>query len=137
MQIPDINSMTLREKLGQLLVVRMSDLLMDADSSYTKWRAPEEAAEIMEKNQFGGIWLHGNIDVNQINDVWSQKIDFDPDTLKDWYENVRKNVKIPVIAAADAIGKASANGRSPDFIGFFAAFPPPGPDRPGPDRQVL
>lgn len=112
MQIPDINSMTIREKLGQLLVVRMSDLLMDADSSYTKWRAPEEAAEIMEKNQFGGIWLHGNVDVNQINDVWNQKVDFDPDTLRQWYENVRKNVKIPVIAAADAIGKASANGRS-------------------------
>lgn len=112
MQIPDINKMTLREKLGQLLVVRMSDLLMDADSSYTKMRAPEEAAELMEKNQFGGIWLHGNVDVNQINDIYNKEVDFDPDTLKEWYENVRKNVKIPVIAAADAYGKTSAKGRS-------------------------
>lgn len=108
MNIPDINKMTLREKLAQLLIVRMSDLLMDADSSYTKMRAPQEAAEIMEKNQFGGIWFHGNVDVNQINDVWNKNIKFSAKELKEWYADIRKNVKIPVIAAADAIGPEAA-----------------------------
>ena len=108
MNIPDIKKMTLREKLAQLLIVRMSDLLMDADSSYTKMRAPHEAAEIMEKNQFGGIWFHGNVDVNQINDVWNKNVKFSAQELKDWYADIRKNVKIPVIAAADAIGPEAA-----------------------------
>ena len=112
MQMPEIKSMTLREKLGQLLIVRMSDLLMDADSSYTKLRAPEEAAQIMEKNQFGGIWLHGALEVNHINQIYRENIHFTPDSLKTWYEEVRKNVKIPVIAAADAFGPETAEGYS-------------------------
>lgn len=115
MNIPDINQMTLREKLGQLLIVRMSDLLMDAASSYTKMRAPEEAAEIMEKNQFGGIWYHANVDVNQINDVWNNTINFTAKELKNWYKEIRENVKIPVIAAADAIGK--------EAIGEYSVYP--------------
>lgn len=112
MQIPDINSMTLREKLGQLLIVRMSDLLQDADSSYTKMRAPEEAAQLMEQNQFGGIWLHGNTEVNQINDVYEKNVSFDSESLKKWYQEVRKNVKIPVIAAHDAVGRRAAKDLS-------------------------
>jgi len=112
MNMPDIKSMTLREKLGQLLIVRMSDLIMEADSSYTKMRAPEEAAQVMEKCQFGGIWLHGAVDVNQINDDWNEKVHFTADSLKAWYEEVRKGVKIPVIAAADPIGEGTASDYS-------------------------
>lgn len=110
--MPNIKTMTLREKLGQLLLVRMCDLLMDADSSYTKMRASGEAAQLMEQNQFGGIWLHGARDVNHINEVYNEKVHFTADSLKAWYEEVRKNVKIPVIAAADPIGKGAAEDLS-------------------------
>ena len=108
MQIPDIKSLTLREKIAQLLVVRMSDLIMDANSSYTKMRDPEEAAQIVEKNQFGGMWLHGGVDVNQVNECWHENVKFSARELKAWYENVRKGVKIPMIAADDASGKGAA-----------------------------
>ena len=112
MKRPGIKDLTLREKIAQLLIVRMSDLIQDASTSYTKMRAPEEAAQIMEKNQFGGIWLHGNTDVNQINDEWKKNVNFTSvDELREWYENVRKNVKIPVIAANDA-GGGTAKGMS-------------------------
>ena len=33
----------------------MSDLLMYADSSYTKLRDPKEAAELCEKYQYGAV----------------------------------------------------------------------------------
>jgi len=111
MQKPDIFKMTLREKIAQLLIVRMSDLIQDASTSYTKFRAPEEAAEIVKKNQFGGIWLHGAVDVNQINNVWNENVHFTPDELIAWYENVRKDVKIPMITANDAMS-GTAEGLS-------------------------
>ena len=47
--------MTLKEKIAQLIIVRMSDLIMDASSSYTKMRAPEEAAALAEKYQYGQV----------------------------------------------------------------------------------
>lgn len=126
MQMPNIETMSLREKLGQLLIVRMSDLLMDADSSYTKMRTPEEAAQLMEQAQFGGIWLHGAVDVNQINEVYKEKVHFTADSLKEWYEGVRKNVKIPVIAAADPIGRNAASDLSvfPEGLAVGASINP-------------
>ena len=55
MKIPCIESLSLREKLAQLCIVRQSDLLMHASSSYSTMRDPKEAAELMEKYQFGGV----------------------------------------------------------------------------------
>lgn len=104
MNRPDIKKMTLKEKIAQLLIVRQCDLMMYADSSYTKFRDPQEAAALAEKYQYGAVWLHGNVDVNQINDVWRKNVKFNRETLKNWYEDLRKNVKIPMIAVTDAGG---------------------------------
>lgn len=118
MNIPDIKKMTLKEKIAQLIIVRQSDLMMYADSSYTKLRDPQEAAELAEKYQYGGVWLHGNTDVNHINDCWNKNIDFDSGTLKKWYEDLRKNVRIPMIAACDPGG--NCRGLSTYTLGLSA-----------------
>ena len=76
MNKPDIKKMTLKEKIAQLLIVRQCDLMMYADSSYTKFRDPKEASELAEKYQYGAVWLHGNVDVNQINDIWRKNVKF-------------------------------------------------------------
>ena len=107
MNKPDIKKMTLKEKIAQLIIVRMSDLLMYADSSYTKMRDPEEAAALAEKYQYGAVWLHGNVDVNQINNCWRENVKFTAKELKAWYEKLRERVKIPMIAANDAGGTHS------------------------------
>ena len=123
MKRPNIKDLTLREKIAQLLIVRMSDLVMDASTSYTKFRAPEEAAQIMEKNQFGGIWLHGNTDVNQINDIWNKNVKYTVEELRAWYEEARKNVKIPVIAAGDT-GRATGMSSFPGGLAIGASSDP-------------
>ena len=118
MNRPDIKKMTLKEKIAQLLIVRQCDLMMYADSSYAKFRAPEEAAALAEKYQYGAVWLHGNVDVNQINDVWRKNVKFSCEELRKWYEDLRKNVKIPMIAVSDA------GGMHTDISSFhtFSAF---------------
>ncbi len=104
MNIPDIKSMTLREKIAQLLIVRQSDLLMVSSTAYSKFRDPSEAKELCEKYQFGGIWLHGNLEINHFNKMYTEKYDYDCKELLDWYADIRENVKIPMIAANDAWG---------------------------------
>ncbi len=117
--IIDIKSMTLREKLGQLLIVRQSDLMMKAKTGYTQMREPEEAAEIMEKNQFGGVWLHGQVDVNQMNEEFNREnIRFNSKSSMEWIENVSKGVKIPVISANDAQGVKSYSDLSGYPVGL-------------------
>ncbi len=121
MKKPNIKDLTLKEKIAQLIIVRMSDLLMYADSSYTKLRDPKEAAELCEKYQYGAVWLHGQLDVNQINEDWHEKIHFTSEELKKWYEEVRKNVKIPMIAANDAGGTNSDLSTFPGGLAVGAA----------------
>ena len=104
MNKPDIKKMTLKEKIAQLIIVRQCDLMMYADSSYTKFRDPKEASKLAEKYQYGAVWLHGNTDVNQVNDVWRKNVKFNHKELKKWYEDLRENVKIPMIAVSDAGG---------------------------------
>jgi beta-N-acetylhexosaminidase len=121
MNKPDIKKMTLKEKIAQLIIVRMSDLLMYADSSYTKMRDPEEAAALAEKYQYGAVWLHGNVDVNQINNCWRENVKFTAKELKAWYEKLREKVKIPMIAANDAGGTHSDISTFPSGLVVGAA----------------
>ncbi len=121
MNKPDIKSMTLKEKIAQLLIVRQSDLMMYADSSYTKFRDPKEAAALAEKYQYGAVWLHGNVDVNQINDCWRKNVKFNHKELKKWYEDLRKNVKIPMIAVNDAGGTNSDLSTYPGGLAIGAS----------------
>ena len=113
MKIPEIKSLSLREKLAQLCLVRQCDLLMHAETSYSTMRDPKEAKELMEKYQFGGIWLHGAQDVNTMNpEFWRENVHFDTQSLREWYLDVVENVKIPVIAANDTGGKAMCSDLS-------------------------
>jgi len=66
MKKPTLETMTLREKIAQTCLVRQSDLLMYPETNYGTLRPQEDAVSFMEKYQFGGIWTHGNVDVNQM-----------------------------------------------------------------------
>lgn len=104
---PDMSKMTLREKIAQTMIVRQSDLLLRADKDYDELRAPHEAEEIVRKNQFGGIWLHGNTDVNGMSAKYNNYFKFTSKTSAEWVNEVEKDVKIPIICANDAGGRGS------------------------------
>ena len=93
--------MTLREKIGQTCLVRQSDLLMYSETSYSKLRPIEEAIEIMEKSQFGGIWIHGNEDVNQMNPEAYKAISFTAKSHIEWLKRLEAVSKTPYICAND------------------------------------
>lgn len=107
MKKPDITKMTLREKIAQTCLVRQSDLLMRADKAYDELRDPAEAKEIMTKNQFGGIWVHGNTDVNSMSKKYNDYFAFDSKKYLAWFKDVISDVAIPVLGANDPSGKGS------------------------------
>ena len=113
MKMPDIKTMTLREKIAQLVIVKQSDLMQDPDTAYDSLRDPEDAIRMVKENQYGGIWLHGTLDVNHVNaDFYKENVSFDSKELLAWYENIRKHAKIPMIAANDAWGRGTATDLS-------------------------
>lgn len=107
MRRPKLEEMTLREKIAQTLLVRQCDLLLRADKDYMEARDPEEAFEIIERVQFGGIWAHGNLDVNHIPGSLSDSFDFTVDSFKEWKRKADAVAKYPMFYATDAfVGKA-------------------------------
>lgn len=119
MKKPDIKKMTLREKIAQTLVVRQSDLLMYADSAYSKLRDPKDAFELMKEYQFGGMWTHGNEDVNQMGSDLYAQFKFNSDSYLEWLTEVEKVCKIPLICANDARGIRAFSDLSPVVSGLI------------------
>lgn len=119
MKIPDINKMTLREKIAQTMLVRQSDLLLRADKAYGELRQPQEAGEIMRRNQFGGIWAHGNLDVNGMSDKYNGYFKFTSKSYLKWLSEVTEGVRIPVICAKDPGGKGSYSDLSNYTLGLI------------------
>ncbi|MBR2432170.1 MAG: glycoside hydrolase family 3 protein [Clostridia bacterium] len=104
MKKPIIENMTLREKIAQSCLVRESDLLMHADTNYASVRPKEDAALLMEKYQFGGIWTHGNVDVNQMGTDAYKSFNFTAESHLEWLKEVEAKAKIPLICANDPGG---------------------------------
>ena len=104
---PDISKMSLREKIGQVLLVRQSDLLLRADKAYDELRDPSEAKEIMDRNQFGGLWTHGNCDVNQMSVKYNDYFAFTSKSYVKWLNNITADMKIRPIFASDTSAKGS------------------------------
>ncbi len=104
MKKPNINKMTLREKVAQTLVVRQSDLMLRADKAYDELRDPSEAKEILDRNQFGGIWIHGNHEINYMSPRYTGYFNFTVESLLKWIDDNTRDILIPPICANDPIG---------------------------------
>lgn len=112
MKKPQLKDMTLREKIAQTLLVRQCDLLLRADKDYMERRDSEEAFEIIEREQFGGIWAHGNLDVNQIPGSLSDSFDFTVDSFNEWRKKADAVSKYPMFYATDAFAGQAFKGLS-------------------------
>ncbi|MBR5139634.1 MAG: hypothetical protein IKV16_01140, partial [Clostridia bacterium] len=107
MKKPCIEKMTLREKIAQTCLVRQSDLLMYPDDNYATVRPKEDAAKFIKEYQFGGIWTHGNVDVNQMGTDAYKSFKFTAQSHIEWLGEVEKEAKIPMICANDPGGTVS------------------------------
>ena len=85
---------------------------MQADKAYDELRDSAEAKEIMTKNQFGGIWVHGNTDVNSMSKKYNDYFAFDSRKYLAWFKDVISEVEIPVLGANDPGGKSSIDDLS-------------------------
>lgn len=101
---PDITKMTLREKIGQTLLVRQPDLLMYCDKMYDELRDPGDAEKYMTELQFGGLWACGNEEVDFKSLRYSGYWKFDTKKYTAWVEQITKGLKIPAILANDIVG---------------------------------
>ena len=115
---PDMSKMTLREKIAQTLIVRQSDLLMYASSGYSKLRDPEDAFRFMRENQYGGIWSHGNTDVNQMCTDLNSHFQFTSETYLEWVKKLEAEAKIPLICANDLGGPGAIKDISAPMSGL-------------------
>ena len=119
MRRPDLSKMSLREKVAQTLLVRQSDLLMKAECDYSELRAPEEAKRILDENGFGGIWAHGNEDVNGMSDKYNGYFGYTTKTLLEWINDNTRDMPIPPICASDADGSAVCSDMSTYIKGLI------------------
>ena len=119
MKKPDIKAMTLREKIAQTLLVRQSDLMLRADRDYKEARGAQEAAEIMKKQQFGGLWMHGNVDVNGIDGSLDTSFHFTSQTYRKWLDGIKPSLTYPLLCANDAAGIYSYSDVSDYAMGMI------------------
>ena len=119
MKKPDIKAMTLREKIAQTLLVRQSDLMLRADRDYKEARGAQEAAEIMKKQQFGGLWVHGNVDVNGIDGSLDTSFHFTSQTYRKWLDGIKPSLTYPLLCANDAAGIYSYSDVSDYAMGMI------------------
>lgn len=67
MKKPELKDLSLREKLGQILMLRQRDLLKKlVDGEYLQ-RTDEEIAEILKRTQSGSIWWSGLVNMDFVN----------------------------------------------------------------------
>ena len=84
--LPDIDSLSLRQLIGQLIVVRASGLLRDGDRLYPQWEADKKTLQTWVKDlSVGGVILLGGS---------AAEVSLKTQQLQDWAE-------IPLLIAAD------------------------------------
>lgn len=93
--MPDISKMTLREKIGQMFILR--------DDRLYNMIPNEEIAEYLKKNPIGGIWATGRLK------KMAATLNFEAasgagtlDDLKEYIKLLNSNLKIPLLVGGDS-----------------------------------
>ena len=103
MKKPELKNMTLREKIAQTMLVRQREIYFkNVDGKWIE-RTKEETYELMEKNQFGGLWVLGNfkLDFEGLSETKEIKKPHS-DEYKEWIEEISRALKIPMLVGIDA-----------------------------------
>ncbi len=102
MKKPALNELTLEEKVSQLLLVNQLDFFDKEVDGKQVARTYEEMDEIMEKQQFSGMWYCGRIRMQTAN--MAEIGGLNPLTTresKDFLDRVGKKARIPMLVGVD------------------------------------
>lgn len=102
MKKPALNELTLEEKVSQLLLVNQLDFFDKEVDGKQVARTYEEMDEIMEKQQFSGMWYCGRVRMETAN--MAEIGGLNPLTTKesrDFLKRISKNSRIPMLVGVD------------------------------------
>ena len=102
MKRPNIKDLTLREKIGQILMVQQDALLRKTEADARTPREHAEVIELMKKYQYGSIWGSGNIDMRNAN-MAEETIGEKPKITAygRWFREIDSAMKIPMLLGMD------------------------------------
>ena len=95
MSLPDISKMTLREKIGQMFILR--------DDRLYNMVPHDEMAEYLKKNPIGGIWATGRL--KNLATTLNFEASSGSDTLEDlrrYIDFLNSSLKIPLLVGGDS-----------------------------------
>lgn len=102
MKRPELNELTLEEKIGQLLMVAQYPLLVKVVDGVETPRTQEEINEIMKKCQFGSVWGQGKLRMKNVN-LAEENVGGKATAAeyKKFLKDLEENVRIPFLVGMD------------------------------------
>ena len=102
MKRPELNELTLTEKIAQLLMPNEYTVLQKCEISEETPRPKAEIAEFMSKYQYGSFWGSGNM-LNRNANLAESNVGLNANAseYKAWLEELQSNVRIPMLVGVD------------------------------------
>ena len=102
MKRPELNELTLEEKIGQILMISQYSLFNKKVDGKNVKRSMEEIKEIMGKYQFGSFWGQGGHHMKNVNMAEeTEDKSITAKEYKDFVEEMCEKVRVPVIIGTD------------------------------------
>ncbi len=100
MKRPQLNELTLEEKVGQLLLLNQRRVTHVDDSVNAPRMTQEQQDELIGSNHFTGLWCYGLVDMDVVNLAESGRKASIKEHKK-WIERVTRTAKIPMLIGVD------------------------------------
>ena len=97
-----MEDLTLREKVGQLLMVKASGLIQRYENGKVVDNTNAEIAEILKNRPFGSIWAHGYVKMQNVN--LAEEISSNSAPMaehKKWIDSLNQSLRVPLLAGMD------------------------------------
>ena len=116
-------TISLREKIAQMLLIRQYDLLQKTEIDEKIPRIKEETRRILKDGQYGSMWVMGNQKIDNVNMSEVNWGNYKPKSyeMAEWIKNLNTMLKIPLLCGVDAENGAGVLCKNLSFIsGAFA-----------------
>ena len=102
MKRPELNEMTLEEKIGQLLMPSQYMLFTKTEDGVDVQRSKKEIKEILKKYQYGSLWGMGTLRIKGANMAEARDDkSITASELKEFYDDISEYVRVPMLIGVD------------------------------------